>query len=73
MRINVHQNELDTFFELERNKYGVDETDNIVTQNSSWFVLKPSMTDERMNKYKLNAGEIIKIGRITMRIRDIIF
>ena len=73
MRINVHQNELDTFFELERNKYGVDETDNIVTQNSSWFVLKPSMTDERMNKYKLNAGEIIKIGRITMRIRDIVF
>ena len=27
----------------------------------------------KMNKYKLNAGEIIKIGRITMRIRDIVF
>ena len=26
-----------------------------------------------MNRYKLNPGEIIKIGRITMRIRDIIF
>ena len=73
MKLNVYQNEIDTFFEFERNKYGVDETDNIVTQNSSWFVLKPSMIDEKMNKYKLNPGEIIKIGRITMRIRDIIF
>ena len=26
-----------------------------------------------MNNYKINPGEIIKIGRITMRIRDIIF
>jgi hypothetical protein len=26
-----------------------------------------------MNKYKLSPGEIIKIGRITMRVRDIIF
>ena len=73
MKLNVYQNEIDTFFEFERNKYGVDETDNIVTQNSSWFVLKPSMIDEKMNKYKLNPGEIIKIGRITMRIRDIVF
>ena len=73
MKLNVYQNEIDTFFEFERNKYGVDETDNIVTQNSSWFVLKSSMIDEKMNKYKLNPGEIIKIGRITMRIRDIVF
>ena len=26
-----------------------------------------------MNRYKINPGEIIKIGRITMRIRDVIF
>ena len=26
-----------------------------------------------MNKYKLNSGDIIKIGRITLRIRDIHF
>ena len=26
-----------------------------------------------MNRYKLNPGEIVKIGRITMRIRDIKF
>ena len=26
-----------------------------------------------MNRYKLNPGDIIKIGRITLRIRDIYF
>ena len=73
LKIYVYKNELDTYFEFERNKYGLDETDNIVTPNTSWFLLKPAMIDEKMNKYKLNPGEIIKLGRITMRIRDIIF
>ena len=73
MKIDVYRNQLDTYFEFERNKYGKDETDNIITPNTSWFVLKPSMMDEKMNKYKLSQGEIIKLGRITMRIRDIIF
>ena len=73
MKIDVYQNNINSFFEFERNKYGKDETDNIVTPNSSWFLLRPSMIDDRMNKYKLSQGEIVKIGRITMRIRDIIF
>ena len=73
MKIDVYQNQINSFFEFERNKYGKDETDNIVTPNSSWFLLKPSMIDDRMNKYKLSQGEVIKIGRIIMRIRDIIF
>ena len=73
MKIDVYQNEINTYFEFERNKYEKDETDNIVTPNISWFLLKPSIIDERMNKYKLSRGEVIKLGRITMRIRDIIF
>ena len=73
MRIDVYQSQMNSFFEFERNKYGKDETDNIITPNSAWFLLRPSMIDDRMNKYKLSQGEVIKIGRITMRIRDIIF
>ena len=73
MKIDVYKNDINTFFEFERNKYFKDETDNIITPNISWFLLKPSMTDEKMNKYKLSPGEIIKLGRITMRVRDIIF
>ena len=73
MKIDVYQNEINTYFEFERNKYETDETDNIISPNSSWFLLKPSMIDEKMNKYKITRGEVIKLGRITMRVRDIIF
>ena len=73
MKINIYNNNKDIFFEFERNKYELDETDNIITPNTSWFLLKPSSMDPKMNRYNINPGEIIKIGRITMRIRDIKF
>ena len=72
MKINVYSNNKDIFFEFERNKYEVDETDNITTPNTSWFLLKPSKMDPKMNRYKLNPGDIIRIGRINLRIRNII-
>ena len=73
MKVNVYNNKKDIFFEIEPNKYEFDETDNIITPNTSWFLLKPSKMDPRMNRYKLIQGEIIRIGRITMRIREINF
>ena len=72
MKINVYYNK-DIYFEFERNAYEYDETDNICTPNTAWFLLKPGILEVKMNRYKLNPGEIIRIGRITMRIRDIIF
>ena len=72
MKINVYNNK-DMFFEFERNTYDLDDTDNICTPNTAWFLLKPGILEIKMNRYKLNPGEIIRIGRITMRIRDIIF
>ena len=71
MKINVYNNSKDIFFEFERNKFKLDETDNIITPNTSWFLLKPTKMDPKMNRYKISQGEIIKFGRITMRIRDI--
>ena len=59
--------------EIIRNKYDYDENDNFVNPNPCFFLLKPSKIDSKMNRYKLNPGEIVKIGRITMRIRDIKF
>ena len=72
MKINVYYNK-DMYFEFERNLYELDETDNISTPNTAWFLLKPGILEVKMNRYKLSPGEIIRIGRITMRIRDIIF
>ena len=59
--------------EIIRNKYDLDENDNLINPNPCFFLLKPSKIDPKMNRYKLSPGEIIKIGRITMRIRDIKF
>ena len=61
------------YLEIIRNKYDLDENDNLVNPNPCFFILKPSKIDLKMNRYKLNPGEIVKIGRITMRIRDIKF
>ena len=61
------------YLEIIRNKYDLDETDNIISSNPCFFLLKPSKVEPKMNRYKLNPGEIVKIGRITMRIRDIKF
>ena len=62
----------DIKFELCNNLSILDQN-NTITKNSSWFLIKPSKIGAKMNKYKLNTGDIIKIGRISLRIRDIHF
>ena len=62
----------DISYEIWTNSFHIDESNNI-SQNSAWFLLKPGKTDIKSNKYKLNPGDILKIGRITLRIRDIYF
>ena len=70
IRVNHHKK---NNFEIIRKKYEFDETDNIITPNITWFLLNKAKMDSKMNRYKINPGEIIKIGRITFRIRDVIF
>ena len=41
--------------------------------NNAWFLFKPERMENQIIKYKINEGEIIKIGRITIRIKDIIY
>ena len=57
-------------YEILTNSYKLDENNNL-SPNCPWFILKPSKMNVKMNKYKLSPGDIIKIGRITLRIRDI--
>ena len=60
-------------YELSLNKYKTDDTGNISTLNSAWFLLKKYKMEEKINKYKLHTGDIIKIGRIATRIKEIKF
>jgi hypothetical protein len=58
-------------FKIIPNEYNIDETGNINTLNSSWFLLKKYKINEKINKYKINTGDIIKIGRIITRVKEI--
>ena len=58
-------------YELSLNKYKTDDTGNISTLNSAWFLLKKYKMEEKINKYKLHTGDVIKIGRIVTRIKEI--
>ena len=66
-------NKIENRYEINFNKYEFDNTGNISSINSAWFLLKKSKMKEKYNKYKLKKGDIIKIGRIYTKIKDIKF
>ena len=69
-KINTNNDNKGMYYEIIANSYKLDEN-NDLSPNSPWFILKPPKINIKMNRYKLNPGDIIKIGRITLRIRDI--
>lgn len=69
--LRVEKNE--NGFNLIPNSYHFDGNDNICTLNSAWFVFKQSKFENKLSKYKINQGDIIRIGRITTRIKNIYF
>ena len=71
IRKNIIDNK-DIKYEFINNQCRLDENKNL-NKNCSWFLLKTSKIGSKMNKYKLAPGDIIKIGRISLRIRDIHF
>ena len=60
-------------FDLIFNDYEQDEDGIITTRNSAWFLLKKSKIRPEFDIYKIHQGEIIKIGRIMTRIKEIKF
>ena len=58
-------------FFLNLNPFQLDENENISSVNSPWFSLKNSESDKKINLFKINEGDVIKIGKIIIRIRRI--
>jgi len=56
---------------LNVNPFQLDENENISSKNSPWFSLKNSKFDRKTNFFKINEGDVIKIGKIILRIRRI--
>ena len=69
--LRIEKNE--TGFDLIPNSYKFDDNENICTPNSAWFIFKQSKFENKLSKYKINQGDIIRIGRITTRIKNIYF
>ena len=60
-------------FFIDLNSYKLDEYENICSNNSSWFSLKNEKKNKNknLNSFKINEGDVIKIGKIIIRIRKI--
>jgi len=69
LKINKNQDN----YELQTNEIKKDENMNVCSLNNAWFLLKQNKIKESFNKYKLQVGDIIKIGRIITQIKDIKF
>ena len=60
-------------YALHLNDYEIDNEYNITTPNSAWFLMRKEFLDDKMNEYNLREGDILKIGRISIRIKMIKF
>ena len=60
-------------YHLRLNDYSLDDNGNVTTTNSTWFLLRKKFLEERMNDYNIKEGDILRIGRITIRIKKIKF
>lgn len=60
-------------FFLNLNSYQIDENENICSRNTPWFCLKKSKIDKKSNYFKITEGDVIKIGKIIIRVRKIKF
>ena len=60
-------------YSLILNDYKFNEENNIDSPNSTWFLLRKSFLSDKMNDYPLKEGDILRIGRITLKIKKIKF
>ena len=67
--INVN----DSGFFLNFNKIEFDNSNNISSISNAWFIFKPDKMNNKIYKYKINEGDIIKIRKINIRVKEIKF
>ena len=57
-------------YEFVTNDFKIDENKNIITKNNCWFLFKKSRMKD-IERYKIEQGDIIRFGRIAVRVKDI--
>ena len=61
----------DSNYELTPNEFTFDNEQNIVYNNNCFFVFKKSKMNEKVVRYKISRGDVIRFGRITTRVKEI--
>ena len=61
----------DSSYELVPNEFTFDNEQNIEYNNNCFFVFKKSKMIEKLVRYKIHPGDIIRFGRITTRVKAI--
>ena len=71
MHLDCNENQ----FFIDVNSYKIDDDENICSNNSTWFSLKSDKKNKnnRFNMFKISEGDVVKIGKIIIRIRKIKF
>ena len=63
--------DLNSNYQIITNVCRLDENKNIQTNNNCWFIFRKSIQGQNF-KYKIKEGDIIRFGRITTRIKEIV-
>ena len=60
-----------SIYKIITNDCQLDENKNFQTNNNSWFLLRKSILGQNF-KYKIKEGDIIRFGRISTRVKEIV-
>ena len=68
--LQINKNE-DSNYEFIRNECQFDDNNLIKSLNTCWFLFKRSRMGDFAIKYKVNEGDILRFGRVIIRIKEI--
>ena len=68
--LNINKSENSNYI-LKTNPLEIDDKQNLKSFNNCWFLFKPSKMENKKFSYRINKGDIIRFGRITMRVKEI--
>ena len=63
--------DINSNYEILTNDCQLDENKNILSNNNCWFLVRKEIQGNNF-KYKVKPGDIIRFGRITTRIKEIV-
>lgn len=71
--LQITKSDIDSTYELITNDCKLDEDKNLKSLNNCWFAFRKSRLEDKSIRYKIQQGDIIRFGRITTRVKEIVY